>query len=63
MLNKAIEDESKATLQLSTSICEMDTYCWKGYKPNKKKEIFKFLKKEPKAKLFESQPTLLGISN
>lgn len=53
MLDKAIKAESKAALQFSTSIREMDACCWKGQKPDKKEETSK-LHKEEKAKLADN---------
>lgn len=46
MFNKAIEAKSKAALQSFTSICKIDTHCWKSQRPNKKKKTLKPYKEE-----------------
>ena len=56
MLDKAIEAESKAALQSSTIIQEMDACCWKERRPDKKEETSKFYKEE-KPKPADNQPT------
>lgn len=54
MLNKTIEVKFKIALQSLTIIQKMDTYCWKGWRPNKKEKISKSYKKE-KIKSADSQ--------
>ena len=56
VLDKAIEAELKAGLQLATSIQEMDARCCKSRRPNKKEKTFRSYKEE-KIKLAASQPT------
>lgn len=56
MLDKVIEAKSKAVLQSSTSIREMDAHCWKGQKPDKKEKTSKTPKKKNKAKPAYNQP-------
>lgn len=42
--------------QSSTTICKKDAYCWKGWRPNKKKKIFKPSKIEKISRLIVSLP-------
>ena len=58
LLDKAIEAKSKFALQSLTSIQEMNAYCWKSRRPDKKEKTSKSHKKE-KAKPADSQPTTL----
>ena len=51
MLNKAIKAKSKAALQSSISIQEINAYCWKSQKFDKKEETFKPYKKKKLSRL------------
>lgn len=59
MFNKAIKTKFKVVLQFLTSIWEIDTYCWKGWKLNKKEKNSNPYKEE-KTKPTDSQPTTLA---
>lgn len=60
MLNKAIEVKFKNALYTQTIIWEIDVYYQKNRILDKKKEFFKPLKEEYKAKLVKSQLALSG---
>lgn len=59
MLDKTVEAKSKAALQSPTSIREIVACCWKSQGPDKEEKTFK-PSKEEKAKLADSQPTILS---
>lgn len=62
VLDKTIKAKSKAALQSPTSIWDIDACCWKGRRPDKKKESFKpYIEK--KAKPADSQLTTLAETN
>lgn len=51
--NKTIKTKSKAAFQSFTNILKMDAHCWKGRRPDKKKENSKS-HREKKSKLADS---------
>ena len=59
MLDKAIKNESKATLQSLTNIQKMDAHCWKGQRLDKKEKTSKSHKEE-KTKPADNQATILA---
>lgn len=62
MLNKVIGAKFQTTVQSLTSVQEINTCCWKGQRPNKKKKIFQPSKKKYKAKSADNKSnTLLKI--